>query len=94
VSDLDERLEAAEDALMDLATNYLASGQHPSRRPSEDEMYRVWVHVRQTLEVLAVLHGQTPKHMADQAIEYAPSNEEWASRYANWMKAARKEEGE
>ena len=94
MSDLDERLEAAEDALTDLATDYLASGSHPSRRPSEDEMYRVWVHVRQTLEVLAVLHGQTPKDMAGQAIEYAPGSEEWASRYASWMKAARKEDGE
>jgi plasmid stabilization system protein ParE len=94
VSDLEERLEAAEDALMDLATDYLASGNHPSRRPSEDEMYRVWIHVRQTLEVLAVLHGQTPKDMAAQAIEFAPSSEEWANRYAGWMKAARKEDGE
>jgi hypothetical protein len=43
--------------------------------------------------VLAVLHGQTPKDMASQAIEYAPSSEEWASRYSSWMKAARKEDG-
>jgi hypothetical protein len=94
VSDLEQRLEAAEDVLTGLATDYLASGKHPSRRPSEDEMYRVWIHVRQTLEVLAVLHGQTPKDMAVQAIEYAPSSEEWASRYASWIKAARKEDGE
>jgi plasmid stabilization system protein ParE len=93
VSDLDERLEAAEDALTDLASDYLASGSHPSRRPSEDEMYRVWIHVRQTLEVLAVLHGRTPKDMANQANEYAPTSEEWASRYASWMEAAREEEG-
>jgi hypothetical protein len=56
-------------------------------------MYRVWIHVRQTLEVLAVLHGRTPKDMANQAIEYAPSSEEWASRYTSWMKAAREEKG-
>ncbi len=89
---MEERLEAAEDALKDLATDYLASGNQPSRRPSKDEMYRVWVHVRETLEVLAVLHGQIPKDMAAQAIEYAPSSEEWASRYASWMKAAREEQ--
>jgi hypothetical protein len=91
VADLDERLEAAEDALMDLATDYLASGNDPSRRPSEDDMYRVWIHVRHTLEVLAALHGQTPKEMAVQALEYAPSGEEWASRYASWVEAAREE---
>lgn len=94
MSDLEQRLEDAEDALMGLATDYLASGEHPSRRPSADEMYRVWIHIRQTLEVLAVLHGQTPKDMAVQAIEYAPSGEEWSSRYASWMKAARKEDDE
>jgi hypothetical protein len=59
VADLDERLEAAEDALLDLAADYLASGNDPSRRPSEDEMYRDWIH--HTLEVLAALHGQTPQ---------------------------------
>jgi hypothetical protein len=91
VADLDERLEAAEDALLDLAADYLASGNDPSRRPSEDEMYRVWIHVRHTLEVLAALHGQTPKEMAVQALEYAPTSEEWASRYASWVKAAREE---
>ena len=93
VADLDERLEAAEDALLDLAADYLASGNDPSRRPSEDEMYRVWIHVRHTLEVLAALHGQT--EMAVQALEYAPTSEEWASRYASWVKAAREglEEG-
>ena len=91
VADLDERLEAAEDALLDLAADYLASGNDPSRRPSEDEMYRVWIHVRHTLEVLAALHGQTPKEMAVQALEYAPTSEEWASRYATWVKAAREE---
>ena len=37
VADLDERLEAAEDALLDLAADYLASGNDPSRRPSEDD---------------------------------------------------------
>jgi hypothetical protein len=89
--DMDERLEAAEDALLDLAADYLASGNDPSRRPSEDEMYRVWIHVRHTLEVLAALHGQTPKEMAVQALEYAPTSEEWASRYASWVKAAREE---
>jgi hypothetical protein len=91
VADLYERLEAAEDALADLAADYLASGEDPSRRPSEDDMYRVWVHVRHTLEVLAALHGQTPKEMAAQALEYAPSSEEWASRYASWVKEARGE---
>jgi hypothetical protein len=91
VADLDERLEAAEDALLDLAANHLASGNDPSRRPSEDEMYRVWIHVRNTLEVLAALHGQTPREMAVQALEYAPTSEEWASRYASWVKAAREE---
>ena len=93
MSDLEQRLEAAEDALRDLATDYLESGSHPSRRPSEGEMYRVWVHVRETLEVLAVLHGRTPKEMAAQAIDYAPSSEEWASRHAGWIKAAREEHG-
>jgi hypothetical protein len=29
--------------------------------------------------------------MAVQALEYAPSSEEWASRYASWVKGAREE---
>jgi hypothetical protein len=91
VADLYERLEAAEDALSDLAADYLASGNAPARRPSQDDMYRVWIHVRHTLEVLAALHDETPKAMAVQALEYAPSSEEWASRYASWVMAAREE---
>jgi hypothetical protein len=91
VADLYERLEAAEDALSDLAADYLASSNAPARRPSEDDMYRVWIHVRHTLEVLAALHDEAPKAMAVQALEYAPSSEEWASRYASWVKAAREE---
>lgn len=86
-----EQLEAAEDALSELAADYLASGNDPARRPSEDDMYRVWIHVRHTLEVLATMHGKTPRAMAVQALEYAPSSEEWASRYASWVKAAREE---
>jgi hypothetical protein len=39
----------------------------------------------------AALHDETPKAMVVQALEYAPSSEEWASRYASWVKAARKE---
>jgi hypothetical protein len=93
VADLYERLEAAEDALFDLAADYLASGNAPARRPSEDEIYRVWIHVRHTLEVLAALHDETPKAMATQALEYAPSSEEWAGRYESWVKAAREEVG-
>jgi len=89
VADLYEGLEAAEDVLSDLAANYLASGNDPALRPSEDDMYRVWIHVRHTLEVLAALHGETPRAMAVQALDYAPSSEEWASRYASWVKAAR-----
>lgn len=91
MADLYEHLEAAEDALSELAADYLASGNDPARRPSEDDMYRVWIHVRHTLEVLAALHGKTPRAMAVQALEYAPSSEEWASRYASWVKAAREE---
>ncbi len=91
MADLYEQLDAAEDALSDLAADYLASGNDPARRPSQDDMYRVWIHLRHTLEVLAALHDETPKAMAVQAIEYAPSSEEWASRRASWVKAAREE---
>jgi hypothetical protein len=54
-------------------------------------MYRVWTHVRHCLEVLAALHGETPKEMAVQALELAPNNEEWAKRYDGWVRAAREE---
>jgi hypothetical protein len=91
VADLYEQLDAAEGALSDLAADYLASGNDPARRPSQDDIYRVWIHVRHTLEVLAALHDETPKAMAVQALEYAPSSEEWASRHASWVKAAREE---
>jgi hypothetical protein len=96
VADLYERLDAADDALSDLIADYLASGNDPARRPSEDDIYRLWIHVRHTLEVLAALHGETPSAMAAKALEYAPSGEEWASRYASWVEAAREEakEGE
>jgi hypothetical protein len=52
---LEQKLEAAEEALMELASDYLRSGNDPRRRPSGEETYRVGTHVRWTLEMLAVL---------------------------------------
>ena len=76
-----------------LLMQLLLSGNDPSRRPNEDEMYRIWTQVRVTLETLAALHGETPKEMAVQALELAPNGEEWAKRYASWVEAAREELG-
>lgn len=70
--ELEEKLEGAREAIYEVLLAHLRGV-----RADESSRKRLWAHLGDVLNMLAIMQADTPKSIAEQAFGFAPTDQEW-----------------